>query len=753
MNITTETEDVTTGSGNITIPDYTPTEPPRQSAWQYDGSAASYDEDAVLMTLFVNLGLFVLLLCMYEFFSRMLPRVYRPNQLKVDMQSGTHHVQHLPRPMMQQNSFPFFGWMKHVNNVSWTQLRKTCGLDAYFFVRYIRMCFQVTAVSAVWAMVVLWPTYIVGDNEGAHGLYLISMANLPQGDWKLWIPTVFMYFVTTYIMFVMNCEYKHWIECRQEFLSGLKGTSDVHPQQGYTLMVEDIPHELRSDQALHDYFEELFPNKVHSAKIILHIPDLYSAVLERDRILAKLEKCQAIEIATGVPPTHTVRRWSVKMPRRARDSNDAYDQTIMRMAQPGEKVDSIDYYTRYLAILNDRVAKLQEQKIALATQGDNSVRATDWISHTLGLKGSSSISRESSNSHAAAAAYNSDGGEQQSVEEDGLIVQSHSASAVVRGHTLALLRQVGLDFLCGGFLSMHRQLDAVVDTLSGATMSSTGFVTFKELVTTACAVRAPLSHEAGVLDAQIAPEPRDLKWENAHINRSWSAGRQWTMNLLLVLGAVLWSAVVAAIQALANLESLSQLPGLSGLGEGMSDHLKALVNGFLPVAALLFVIFLLPFVFKWIAIDLERRKSMSDVERSVMNRFFWYQLANVYVTVTAGSVWDALSDILDHPGNAVEILGRAVTTVVGYFIALVITKLLAGLPFVMLRPLALCRRLSQKIFCREARLTQRDLDKQNRQRTLAYGKEVCMGWRVEPSYRRFSYDTDSAFPFPSSSPT
>ena len=85
-------------SGNMTIPEQT--EPPHhQSAWQYNGSAASYDEDAVLMTLFVNLGLFVLLMCLYEFFSRMLPSVYRPNQLKVDIQSGTHHVQHLPRPI------------------------------------------------------------------------------------------------------------------------------------------------------------------------------------------------------------------------------------------------------------------------------------------------------------------------------------------------------------------------------------------------------------------------------------------------------------------------------------------------------------------------------------------------------------------------------------------------------------------------------------------------------------------------------
>lgn len=99
-------------------------------------------------------------------------------------------------------------------------------------------------------------------------------------------------------------------------------------------------------------------------------------------------------------------------------------------------------------------------------------------------------------------------------------------------------------------------LDIVVDTMSGATLSSTGFVTFADLVAVTCAVKAPLTHEAGVLRVKMAPDPRDIIWTNANINQTWRAGREWTANLFLFVGAILWSVPVAFVQALANLKSL-----------------------------------------------------------------------------------------------------------------------------------------------------------------------------------------------------
>ena len=106
---------------------------------------------------------------------------------------------------------------------------------------------------------------------------------------------------------------------------------------------------------------------------------------------------------------------------------------------------------------------------------------------------------------------------------------------------------------------------------------------------------------------------------------------------------------------------------------------------------------------------------------------FWYllhlQLANIYISITAGSIWRSIYDIIDKPYNALVILGKALPTVAGYFISLLLTKILAGLPMVLLRFGALLRMVFLKTFFKEAALTQRELDEVYKEQPLLYGWE------------------------------
>jgi hypothetical protein len=53
------------------------------------------------------------------------------------------------------------------------------------------------------------------------------------------------------------------------------------------------------------------------------------------------------------------------------------------MPQRGEKVDSINYYNRELAVIDEKLLKMQHEKIELAQKGNDSVRASQWISHAI----------------------------------------------------------------------------------------------------------------------------------------------------------------------------------------------------------------------------------------------------------------------------------------------------------------------------------------------------------------------------------
>ena len=48
-----------------------------------------------------------------------------------------------------------------------------------------------------------------------------------------------------------------------------EGDVDMNPQTQHSLIVEEIPHELRSDKALFQYFDTLYPGKKKQVFLIV----------------------------------------------------------------------------------------------------------------------------------------------------------------------------------------------------------------------------------------------------------------------------------------------------------------------------------------------------------------------------------------------------------------------------------------------------------------------------------------------------
>jgi hypothetical protein len=204
----------------------------------------------------------------------------------------------------------------------------------------------------------------------------------------MWIPAIFAYLFSGFIFFVMKQEYRHFLELRMDFLA--RGTSYVHPQHHYSLMVENIPHELRSEKALVDYFESLFPGKVHSASMVLNLPDLELVSARCMRVCRRLEKSIAYYHATGKRATHNVgspriRILGIDMAPCdfgcCARPNVAYvdNRDTMEKPERGTHVDSISYYTYDLAETNKDLHAMQVRKVQMAFVGGSHVDAENWI--------------------------------------------------------------------------------------------------------------------------------------------------------------------------------------------------------------------------------------------------------------------------------------------------------------------------------------------------------------------------------------
>lgn len=289
--------------------------------------------DTVVTSLYLNAIAFFVLMGIYEFLRRSFPAVYS-SQIKRQFKAGATESDDLdgddsdPREFMKrmqqvsssggygrspsvaalETTLPdviSFNWVLSVFNVSWATVRKYSGLDGYFFLRYIRMNLRICAVTAFWAALILMPVYAMGKNQnGEEGWYHISVANVSKGSWRMWVPSVFAYLFSGFIFFVMKQEYRHFLELRMDFLA--RGSSHVDPQHHYSLKIENIPHDLRSEKALYDYFDKLFPGKIHSASVVLNLPDLEAVKARCLRVCRRLEKSIAYWHATGTRPTHNV---------------------------------------------------------------------------------------------------------------------------------------------------------------------------------------------------------------------------------------------------------------------------------------------------------------------------------------------------------------------------------------------------------------------------------------------------------------
>ena len=852
--------------------------------------ASDVDVNGVFTSAAFNAVVFVGLMLTYEILRRYFPHVYASRQSRAaefeakkqnGRKNGENYREEAPAsttaatttaataaqnlPDIYQTNAPL-DWVMPVFGISWRQVREAGGLDAYFFLRYIRMCFRITSVSAFWGMLILFPIFANGNN-GAKGWYHFSMANTKQGSSiGIWAPTVFMYLFSAFVFFMIKTEFKHYVELRLDFLG--KGDGSQDPQHHYSLMVEEIPKELRSEKALFDYFEYMFPGKVHSANVILNLPDLETLSRKKLRVTRRLEKSIAHFESTSKRPSHVVGRprmmlcgieltpmvegWRTCK----RDVTMDFDEDESIITK-GERVDCINYYTHQLKLLNKNLFILQKKKRDIAECGNQSLRANSWFSRvteyaecfmddpnvedsddddqsmappslwngshnprpkndhvqqTVGVpdrhnsllietdithdtnlapEGNSlqtinetvsnptspgygtlgdSIKSRSSKSRSGRRFFqslrNNKNSSRSIIESDSLSKKEpliDPYDSVLSNETLAppsilkkrdvtnvynptLLEEddqlgtcmgdaktvkkiskfagrFGLDFGAYAMKLAHRIIYRNMDDEQYNVMSSTGFVTFLDLGSVTCVASAPLTHKPNTLEVTVAPEARDIMWQNCYYTSNLRKRREANANIFLALGALLWSIPLAFIQGVSSAENVSQLPGMDWILDYDNGSLRLLINAYLPVVALLGLILLLPIIFEWVATSYEKRKTQSDVQQSIVGRYFYYQLANIYISVTAGSLLKSAADIIARPSAGLEILGNSLPTVVGYFIALIITKILGGLPLVILRLGALSRYLLLRLITRDQFLTQRELDQVYRAEPCLYGWE------------------------------
>lgn len=185
-----------------------------------------------------------------------------------------------------------FGWLYAIAEISEMDVLNMVGLDAYMFLRYHVVCYKLAIFMSIWGVFVLMPLYGTASDMN-HGWNKYTISNVLGGSelekFRLWVPALLSYIFAAYFCQLLHAEYHNFAIRRLQFLVQAdpeSSTADPDtPQQAYyTVMVERIPPQLRSADALNKFFEKLFPGEVYHVEVALDLSQLNALDAERREV-------------------------------------------------------------------------------------------------------------------------------------------------------------------------------------------------------------------------------------------------------------------------------------------------------------------------------------------------------------------------------------------------------------------------------------------------------------------------------------
>lgn len=195
-------------------------------------------------------------------------------------------------------------WMGPVFRTSNSDFIEKCGLDAYFFLRYLRTLLKIFIPVALVILPILLPINAVGGkgpnfaegpfNQGrtfqnVTGLDRLAWGNVrPTETNRYWAHLVLAIVVITYTCFVFFDELRGYIRLRQAYL-----TSPQHRLRASatTVLVTAIPPKWCTFEAL-DGLYDVFPGGIRNIWINHNFDALNDKVKQRNKLASSLESAE-----------------------------------------------------------------------------------------------------------------------------------------------------------------------------------------------------------------------------------------------------------------------------------------------------------------------------------------------------------------------------------------------------------------------------------------------------------------------------
>merc|ERR1740123_201832 len=283
---------------------------------------AAGDLSAFILSFLMYGGAFAGIFCAFPVVRRMFPMIYANNVLE-----GW-----APQPRPDN-----VGLIQASIRLSVADVAESVGLDHALLLEFLHLGMKILLCYGTPMLLIMGPMncFLGGNAAGEDHLSYLSFGNVEWDSWLYWIHAFCVWGVVFSVQVLTYRAQERFLEMRFEWLRAM---ADVRAN---TVLVEDIPPQHRSDEALRKYFNKLFGGKVKSAYCVKDVTTL--AALEQQRQIAR----DALRLAEA--------KWQ-----QAGGGEDA--RPTLKKSFMGERVDSIRYYTSLLEELKPQI-KAEKRRI------------------------------------------------------------------------------------------------------------------------------------------------------------------------------------------------------------------------------------------------------------------------------------------------------------------------------------------------------------------------------------------------------
>ncbi|KAF9967691.1 hypothetical protein BGZ70_008592 [Mortierella alpina] len=549
-----------------------------------------------------------------------------------------------PRTKLQRHTPPklspkFFEWIRELLDMKESVVLDCVGLDAAMMLRFFSVSAQLFAVCMVPGILIILPVNVYStfdgrlptdpDDDNDRNDPSSPDAEPRPGTSLLYLFTqfTFAWFFSLLTIFALWHTYEGYIKARRAYL--LQHRKAIVNR---TVMVVGLPVVLRSDKALATFYESLNVGTVVSAHIGRHVRKLKRRIEQRAHALKALELAYA--------------RYYGNPSRRADYDPDA-------IAAENDKC--LDHHHHHH---HHHTASATATTAAAVSLGESPPQEMNHSSFPRSDERSSPMPR----------------------------VGKFKKRPTMR---------VGFMGIFGKKVDKIDHLREVFAILDKAVQNmrlsrvyaptSIGFVTFEDMQSAHILAQTVNTKETLTCETFLAPEPRDVYWDNLNLPAGEIAVRTVVVNVICFFLVFFWAGPVGVFSSFLNLDSLNKIfPGISRLA-GKSRILKSLIQGFLPTVGVIIFLTVVP----RILLSLCRRQGMqshSEIEQSLYNKYFTFILFNVVLVFTIVGTWaQAFDKVYHNLGELTLILAASLPRVAPFFVNYTILRGVGMFPLQLLQ--------------------------------------------------------------------